>query len=101
MSREQLDEWCEKGILGLVLAVLVFGPLATGAVRPQDFLVIQGLTLGVIILWLVRMWASREARLLWPPVCWAVVLFVGYAIVRYRQADIEYVAREELLKILV
>ncbi len=101
MNREQLDEWCERGILGLVLAVLVFGPLATGAVRPQDFLVIQALTLGVVLLWLVRIWASREPRLLWPPICWAVVLFVGYAIVRYRQADIEYVAREELIKILI
>ncbi len=101
MSREQLDEWCERGILGLVLAALIFGPLATGAVRPQDFLIIQALTLGVVFLWLIRLWASRAPRLLWPPVCWAVVLFVGYALVRYRQADIEYVAREELIKILV
>ncbi len=101
MNRELLDEWCEKGILGLVLAILVFGPIATGAVRPQDFLVIQALTLGVVFLWLVRLWGSRAPRLLWPPICWAVVLFVGYAIVRYRQADIEYVAREELIKILV
>ena len=28
MNREALDRWCERGILGLVLAILVFSPLA-------------------------------------------------------------------------
>ena len=32
---------------------------------------------------------------------WAVIAFVIYAIVRYQQADIEYVARQELIRILV
>lgn len=31
MNREVSDRWCERGILGLVLAILVFGPLAPGA----------------------------------------------------------------------
>ena len=56
MNREVLDRWCERGILALVLGILVFGPLATGAVRSVDFLVIQGLTLGVMTLWLLRFW---------------------------------------------
>jgi len=30
MNRERIDRGCEKGILGLVLAILVFGPLALG-----------------------------------------------------------------------
>ena len=55
MNRETLDRWCERGILGLVLAILVLGPLATGAVRPVEFLVIQGLTLGVLLLWVARL----------------------------------------------
>ena len=101
MDRERLDSWCEKGILGLVLTILVFGPLATGAVRAMEFLVVQGLTIGVIILWTVRFWVNRSHRLLWPPICWAVLAFVVYAIIRYLQADIEYVARTELVRILV
>ena len=40
MDREQLDNWCEKSVLGLVLAILVFSVLAIGAARPQDFLVV-------------------------------------------------------------
>src|SRR2546425_1005898 len=100
-ARERLDIWCEKGILVLVLAILVFGPLATGAVRPLEFLIIQGLTMGAVLLWMLRCWLNAGHRLLWPPICWSVMVFVIYAIIRYQQADLEYVARQELIRILV
>ncbi|MDB6124187.1 MAG: O-antigen polymerase, partial [Pedosphaera sp.] len=101
MDRERLDNWCERGILGLVLAILVFGPLAMGGAEPAQFLVLQGLTAGVIALWAIRFWVNPRLKLLWPPICWAILVFAGYAIVRYLQADIEYVARQELIRILV
>lgn len=101
MDRERLDKWCERGILALVLGILVFGPLATGAVRTLEFLIIQGLTMGVIVLWGLRLWVSPRPQLLWPPICWVVVLFAVYAIARYLTADIEYVARQELIRILI
>ena len=50
MNRERLDRLCERGILVLVLGILVFGPLATGAVRTPDFLVIQTLTMLAMLL---------------------------------------------------
>ena len=77
------------------------GPLAAGATRTLPFLIIQGLTLGVMVLWGARFWLSSRPQLLWPPICWAVVAFVLYAVVRYFNADIEYVARQELIRILV
>lgn len=101
MNREAWDRWCERGILALVLAILVFGPLAIGATRTLPFLIIQGLTLGVMLLWGARFWLNPRPQLLWPPICWAVVAFTGYALVRYFNADIEYVARQELIRILV
>jgi O-antigen ligase len=101
MDRELLDRGYERGLLAVVLAIVVFGPLATGAVRGQDFAVLQGLTVLGIGLWVVRFWINPSHRLQWPPVCWAVVAFVIYAIVRYRQADVEYVARLELIRVLV
>ncbi len=101
MDRERLDNWCEKSILGLILAILVFGPIATGAVRPLEMLVIQGLTMGVAALWIARFWLRPNYRLLWPPICWLVLAFTGYAIIRYQQAELEYVARGELLKIVI
>src|SRR5437773_684494 len=101
MTRQRLDNWCHKGILFLVVAILVFGPLATGAVRPLEFLIVQGLTISVVLLWLFRLWLNAGHRLLWPPICWPVIAFVAYAIIRYQQADIEYMARQELIRILV
>jgi len=101
MNREALDKFCERGILGLVLAILVFGPLAMGAVDTPEFLVVQALTIGVMLLWALRIWASPKPQLLWPPVCWAVLAFAIYAIVRYLTADIEYVARQELIQVLM
>lgn len=100
MNREGLDKWCERGILGLVLAILVYGPLATGAVRPPNFLVIEGLTLGVMLLWLFRLWINPRPQLLWTPLCWAVLAFAGYAVARYFTSDIEYVARWEVARVV-
>ena len=101
MNRELLDQWCERSIFGLVLAILVFGPLAFGAVPTPAFLLIQALTLGVMVFWGARFLIQERPKLLWPPICWAVVAFTVYAIGRYLTADIEYVARQELIRVLV
>ncbi|HEV2392323.1 MAG TPA: O-antigen ligase family protein [Verrucomicrobiae bacterium] len=101
MSQETVDRWCERGVLYLVLAILTFGPLAIGAVRGFDFAIIEGLTLGVMALWAIRLWVSPRPQLLWPPICWAVIAFSLYAVGRYLTADIEYVARQEVLHVLV
>jgi O-antigen ligase len=100
-------------MLGLTLAILVSMPLAFGG-RPQQpagcfldfwlldpFLLAQWLLIPLLGLWLARLWLSPKLRLLWPPICWAVVAFAAYAAGRYLTADIEYVARQELLHILV
>src|SRR5882762_9770598 len=101
MSGDVLDIWCGRGILGLALCILVFGPLAMGAVDAPAFLSIQGLTLGVLLLWGARFWLTPRPQLLWPPICWAVAAFALYAIARYLTSDIEYVARQELIRVLV
>ncbi len=101
MNREALDRWCERGILGLVLAILILGPLAFGATRAPGFVSIEGLTIGALVLWGVRLWLSSRPRLLWPPICWAVAAFTLYAIGRYLYSDIEYIARQELLQVIV
>jgi O-antigen ligase/Tfp pilus assembly protein PilF len=112
MNRESLDKFCERGILGLVLAILVFTPLAFGGraqlpagssfdfilVNPFD--IVQWLTVGVLILWLLRLWINPRPKLLWPPVSWAVLAFAIYAVARYLTADIEYVARAEMIQVL-
>ena len=101
MNRETIDTLSERAILVLVVAVLVFAPLAFGAVRPGAFLVVQGLTICVGIVWLLRIWLGGGARLLFPPICWSVLAFASYAVIRYFTAEIEFVARTELIRITV
>jgi O-antigen ligase len=113
MNREALDKFCERGILGLVLAILVFTPLAFGGC-PQppvgsslDFLLVNPfdvalwMTVAVMALWAIRLWANPNPKLLWPPICWAVLAFAIYAVVRYLTADIEYVARAEMIQVVM
>ena len=101
MNRDTLDHWCERGILGLVLGILVFGPLAMGAVDTLEFLVIQGLTVAVMLVWALRLWISPKPRLLWPPLGWMVLAFAALAVGRCLTADIEYVARLEMIQVLM
>src|SRR6185312_2882048 len=110
MNREATDKFCERGILALVLAILVFTPLAFGGVSQPpagcnlDFLlvapfnIVQWMTVAVIALWGARLWLTPRPKLLWPPACWAVIAFAVYAIIRYLTADIEYVARDEMIQ---
>jgi O-antigen ligase len=88
-------------MLAFVLAILVFGPLAMGAVDAWAFLIIQGLTIATLLLWALRLWINPNRRLLWPPICWIVLAFAIYAVARYLTADIEYVARLQLIHVLI
>ncbi|MCP5516573.1 MAG: O-antigen ligase family protein [Verrucomicrobiales bacterium] len=102
MEGERLDHLIERSLAVLVLGALGFATLATGAVRDQDFAVVQAIVAVATALWVARFWVrSSGPRLQWPPVCWAIVAFVAYAVLRYAQADVEYVARKELMRILV
>src|SRR5450631_3297961 len=101
MDREDLDIWCERSILGLVMGILVFAPLAMGAVDAWAFLVVQGLTIAVMLAWALRIWISPKPKLLWPPLCWVVLAFAIYAVARYFTADIEYVARQEMIRVVM
>lgn len=101
MNSEKWDRFFERGILALVLAILVFAPLAMGAVSAPEFLVVQALTVAVMFLWILRIVFSTDLRFFWPPLCWAVLAFSLYAIARYLTADIEYVARFEMIQTLM
>jgi O-antigen ligase len=100
-SRQNFDEWCGRAILLLVLAMLVFGPLAFGAVDEWSFLVVQGIGVALFLLWGARLWLNAKPKLLWPPLAWVVVAFTVYAIARYFTSDIELVARSEVIQVVL
>ncbi|MGV3774219.1 MAG: O-antigen ligase family protein [Verrucomicrobiales bacterium] len=97
---EVVDDWLEKGILGLILAILVYSPLALGAVRNSEWAIVEGLTVGIMALWAVRLWVRPSYRILWAPVCWSVLAFTGFVIYGYETALVEWLARQELLQVL-
>ncbi len=102
MDRKALDSLCEKGILLLILSALIFSALATGAVRTMEFAIVQGLTAAAAILWILRIWVyPKRKRLLFPPVAWAALSFLVYGIYHYINADVEYTARQEMLRLVV
>ena len=59
-----MDRWCERGILGLVLAILIYSPLAPGTVRAKDFVVVEWLTVAVLAVWFCRFLINPTHRLL-------------------------------------
>ena len=102
MNRKTLDRFFEWGIVGLVLAALVFSALATGAVRPPEFVVVELFVAAAGILWIARIWLDPGSnRLLFPPLGACLLLFLAYALFHYLRADIEYTARTEVLRLLV
>jgi len=101
IDRKYLDTCCERVILALVLALVLFAPLAFGAVPPWAFVVVQGTVALGLAFWTARCWLNGKPQLLWPPFCWIVLLFTALAVGRYLSADIEYVARLEIIQVLV
>lgn len=101
MNAKRIDDLCAKGILGVILLVLTIGPLAMGATRNEELSLIAGLVMIGVTLWLVRVWVAPKYELAWPPMCFAVLAFVVYALFRYPDAPVEYSARSELYRVLI
>ena len=88
-------------MLAMVLAMLVYAPVALGATRPVHFLVVRWLLVGILAIWALRLGVGRTVGLSIPLNAAFLLLFVVYAWIRYEMADVTYVAREEWLRILV
>ncbi len=98
---ERLDIFCARAILMIFLFILAWGPLAFGGKYPGGFLVIQGATVAALALWIMRFWVQRPFRLLWPPMSWAVLVFLLYAVARCQIVPVEYAGRQQLVRVLV
>ncbi len=96
--RERADKYCGHGILLLVVALLVIGPLLLGGAHVEFFAVMAGLGVAALLLWVVRLGGASEPTVFWPPVAWAVVAALAYALVRGQFAVLEYTAIGELLR---
>lgn len=95
----RLDAWLGRFISGLLITILVTGPVLFGALRDQDFFWIQVLGVIATAAWLVRLWLVPRPIFL-PPILWPLAAFCIYAIIRYYTSDVEYLARKEVVRVL-
>lgn len=100
MDRARLDAWLARAIIGLLIAILVTAPLAMGALRDQEFFWLQILGVVAGLLWLGRLWLNPAQKVFLPPIVWPLAAFCLYAIIRYFTADLEYLARKEVVRVL-
>ena len=91
---------CQKAIFGIVVLILIFSPLAFGAVRPwaQDPVMLCVAAAGV--LWIIRLLAAREAHVVFSSLGAPVLVLATYGIIRYTLAEVEPVARPDMLLIV-
>lgn len=101
LDRDDLDNLCEKAITGLVLAAIALAAIFFGGARNSEFALAAGVIGAAALIWLLRFWVNPSHRFLLHPAVWPVLGFVGYAAWRTAQAEVPYVARQELLLVLV
>lgn len=101
LDRIQIEAWLERAVVVLTLALLVAATLAFGGVGAWQFALVQGLAALALAAWGVLLAVRRKVEWLWPPVCWLVLGFAVYAVARYFTADLERVARLEVLRVLI
>jgi O-antigen ligase len=84
-----------------MLATLFVAATLFGGARTSEFALIAGMTGATLLLWLVRFWINPSHRFLLHPAVWPGLGFLGYAAWRATQAEVPYLARQELLLVVV
>ena len=81
--------------------MLCVGPLLFGGVYPFGFLFLSSVSALCLVLWCIILLRNSRYRLLWPPVCWLVLVFLSYGLWRYRFSDSLILAENEVLRLLL
>ena len=90
MPKKKSTSPLEWGIVAILGMMLCLGPLLFGGVYASGFLLLTSLGAIASVLWLVLIVSGKRYRLLWPPVCWLVLVFMCYALWRYRFVQVSY-----------
>jgi len=66
-ERRFLSDRLGRTLLFLLFGVLMFGPLAFGAVEPWSIFVLEMSALGLMLLWFGRQWLDGQLQIRWNP----------------------------------
>jgi O-antigen ligase len=67
MSRQEVAAHIDRGVLYGTFGLLMFGPIAFGAVEPWSIFVVETGTILLTLLWLAKQWLEGEIDVLWNP----------------------------------
>ena len=101
MPKKKSTSPLEWGIVAILGVMLCLGPLLFGGVYTAGFLLLTSLCVLASVLWLVLIVSGKRYRLLWPPVCWLVLVFMCYALWRYRFVQVSYAGEYEIMRLLL
>src|SRR5882724_4193804 len=99
-SQSSLGHVCQTAVVTLCALILVFAPLAFGAVRfwaLGPILIVIGLA-GV--LWIVRILSTREIPVVFSALGPPVIALAAYGVIRYGLSEIEPIARGAMMQTL-
>jgi tetratricopeptide (TPR) repeat protein len=91
---------CQKAIFGIVVLILIVSPLAFGAVRPWSQYPVMLAVAVAGVFWIIRLMAAREAQVVFSPLGAPMLVLATYGIIRYTLAEVEPVARQEMLLVV-
>ncbi|MCD8533928.1 MAG: O-antigen ligase family protein [Verrucomicrobia bacterium] len=100
-SKSFFDYLLEFPLFLAVAFLCLVSPIWLGSVDQDSFAVMAGVSGIMLCLHGVILAIRPRARQLWLPPTYAVLFFLGYVIWRYTQADIEFVARQELMRLMI
>jgi len=89
--------FCQHAIAAIVLVILVVSPLALGSVPAWAEGAMQIAVALAGFLWLCRLILMRKAELVSSPMTIPVIVFTSYVVIRYSMAEVESVARHEMM----
>jgi len=101
MAEERGPRGVEWALLSVLAAMAAVSVLATGAIRPEDFAILEWLMVAALGLAVIRLWAHEQPVFQLSPVLWAVLGFTAYAGFRFVTADIHFYAEEEWTRVLL
>src|SRR5476649_1350173 len=92
-----LAHFCQQAVSWLIMVVIALTPLAWGGMKPWAVQIVHGLVWLAGLLWLARLILLRRIELAANPLSAPVLVLVSYIIIRYGLAEVESVARPEMM----
>jgi Tetratricopeptide repeat len=92
-----LAHFCQQATSWLILVVIALTPLVWGGMKPWAIQIVHGVVWLAGLLWVARLSVVRRIELVTNPLSALVLILVSYIIVRYGLAEVESVARPEMM----